>query len=326
MASLDPGAQRYVDLVLAAPPPWELPLEQVRQAVDDETLEVFGPVDEVAQVEDRLVDGPGGPMRVRLYRPAADRPLPAVVYFHGGGWVVGSIESHDPVCRALAARTPSVVASVDYRLAPESPFPAALEDAWAATQWFAAEATELGADAARIAVAGDSAGGNLAAAVAIRARDRGLPITLQVLIYPVTDHDLDSSGYANRGVGLNLTRAKMEWYWGHYLAGADGAHGDASPLRATDLRGVAPALVQTAEHDPLLEEGEEYARRLEQAGVPVVLTRYDGQIHGFVRLAALCGEAADAAFEEVAAALRAPPTGQDGDRLDLDQPLAPREA
>jgi acetyl esterase len=224
------------------------------------------------------------------------------VYLHGGGWVVGSIESHDPVCRRLAARTPCVVVSVDYRLAPEHPFPAGLEDAWAATEWVAAHAAELGAD--RVAVGGDSAGGNLAAVVALRARDRGLPLALQVLIYPVIDADLDSPGYREHGEGVNLTRAKMAWYWERYLAGADGFAPEASPLRAADLAGVAPALVQTAEHDPLVHEGEAYAHALEAAGVPVALTRYDGQIHGFVRLAALCPRAFDA-FAEIQAALAA---------------------
>jgi acetyl esterase len=303
-APLHPGAQLYVDRALAAPAVWDVPVEEARRAIDDETLEVFGPVDEVAHVEDRVLDGPGGPLRVRLYRPEAAGPLPALVYFHGGGWVVGSLDSHDPLCRAIAARAPSLVVSVDYRLAPESRFPAAVEDAWAATAWVAEQAAGLGGDAGRLAVGGDSAGGNLAAVVAIRARDRGLPLALQVLIYPVIDHDLDSPGYARHGDGLNLTRAKMAWYWRQYVDAADPAQPEASPLRAADLAGVAPALVQTAEYDPLVHEGEEYARRLEAAGVPVALTRYERQIHGFVRLGALCGQDAPDALEQVAAALR----------------------
>ena len=310
--TLHPGAKRYAELVNAAPPIWEVPLEEVRRGVDAETLDVFGPVDEVAHVEDELVEG----IRIRLYRPEAEGPLPTVVYLHGGGWVVGSIESHDPLCRAIAARTPALVASVDYRLAPEHPFPAAVDDAWAATLW----AIERAPDAGRVSVAGDSAGGNLAAVVALRARDHGLSLARQVLIYPVTDFDLDSAGYASHGSGLNLTRAKMEWYWRQYLAGADGSHPEASPLRAADLRGVAPALVQVAEYDPLCHEGEELARALERAGVPVRLTRYDGQIHGFVRLGAHCGAAAAEAIEEIALCLR------HGDRLDLEQPVGSQEA
>jgi acetyl esterase len=294
---IDPGAQAFVDRVNAGPAVWEVPLEEARRGIDDETLEVFGPVDDVG-VEDREL--PGG-LRVRVYLPGADGPLPALVYFHGGGWVVGSIASHDPVCRRLASRTPAVVVSVDYRLAPEHPFPAGLEDAWAATEWVASHASELGAD--RIAVGGDSAGGNLAAVVALRARDRGLPLALQVLIYPVIDADLDSPGYREHGKGLNLTRAKMAWYWERYLRGSDAFAPEASPLRAPDLSGVAPALVQTAEYDPLAYEGEAYAAALEAAGVPVALTRYDGQIHGFTRLAALCPRAFDA-LDEIADALQ----------------------
>ena len=301
MAPLDPGAEVYVARVNAAPPIWEVPLDDARRGTDAETLEVFGPVDVVDVVEERLLDGG---LRVRIYRPSAEGPLPALVYFHGGGWVVGSLDSHDPVCRRLARQTPCVVVSVDYRLAPEHPFPAAVEDAWAATTWVAGAAATLGADPARVAVGGDSSGGNLAAVVARRARDRGLPLALQVLVYPVIDHDLDSPGYLEHGVGLNLTTAKMAWYWEQYLSGADGADPDASPLRATDLRGVAPALVQTAEYDPLRHEGEAYAGLLEAAGVPVTLTRYDGQIHGFVRLAALSERAGDA-LSEIEAALRA---------------------
>ncbi len=228
MAPLDPGAKLYVEQVNAAPPVWSLSLEETRRGIDDETLEVSGPIEEPARIEDRVLDGPDGPLPIRIYHPHGDGPHPALVYFHGGGWVVGSIASHDPVCRAIASQTPCVVISVDYRLAPESRFPAAVDDAWAATSWTFAHASELGID--RIAVGGDSAGGNLAAVVALRARDEALPLALQILVYPVTDHDLDSPGYEHFGVGLNLTRAKMEWYWDQYLGGADGSLAQASPL------------------------------------------------------------------------------------------------
>ncbi len=301
MTELHPGARTYVERVLAAPQVWEVSLAEARRGTDVETLEVWGDLDDVAHLAEHDLGG----IRVRVYRPDAEEALPTVVYLHGGGWVVGSIESHDPLCRALAARAPAVVVSVDYRLAPEHPFPAAVEDAWAVTMWLAEHARELGGDPERLVVAGDSAGGNLAAVVALRARDRGLPLALQVLVYPVTDSDLDSAGYARLGTGLNLTRAKMEWYWARYLAGADGTQPEASPLRARDLAGLAPALVQVAELDPLADEGEAYARRLREDGVPVTLTRYEGQIHGFVRLRAFCGPAADDAVEEIAAVVRA---------------------
>ena len=307
MADLHPNLRPYVDRALAGPPAWELPLEVLRAGPVQEIPEIWGLQDEVDEVVDLAIPGPAGRLRVRVYRPLSTEILPVVIWFHGGGWVVGTIESHDPVCRALANRTPCVVVSVDYRLAPEAPFPAGLDDAWAATQWVAEEALKLGADASRIVVAGDSAGGNLAAAVALRARDSGLSLALQALVYPVTDFDLDSESYTRLGSGLNLTRAKMEWYWGQYLGGADGLQPEASPLRAPDLAGVAPALVQVAEHDPLLSEGEAYAVRLAEAGVPVTLTRYDGVIHGFIRMPALVAEA-DFALAEVASAVAAMPT------------------
>jgi acetyl esterase len=304
MADLHANLRPYVDRVVAGPAAWEVPLEALRAGPELEIPEIWGLPDEVDEVVDLLIPGPSGTIRVRVYRPLSTELLPAVVYFHGGGWVVGTIESHDPVCRALANRTPCVVVAVDYRLAPEWPFPAALDDAWAATQWVADEALKLGADASRIVVAGDSAGGNLAAAVALRARDSGLSLALQALVYPVTDFDFESESYARYDSGLNLTRAKMQWYWAQYLAGADGLHPDASPLRAPDLAGVAPALVQVAELDPLLSEGEAYAARLAEAGVPVILTRYDGMIHGFIRMPALVAEA-DFSLGEIASAVDA---------------------
>jgi acetyl esterase len=302
MADLHKNLQPYVDRANAGPPAWELPLDVLRAGPELEVPEIWGLPDEVDEVVDLLIPGPVGKLRVRVYRPLSTELLPVVIWFHGGGWVVGTLDSHDPVCRALANRTPCVVVAVDYRLAPEAPFPAALEDSWAATNWVAQEALKLGGDASRIVVAGDSAGGNLAAAIALRARESGLELALQVLVYPVTDCDLDSESYLRLASGLNLTRSKMEWYWQQYLGGTDGSNPEASPLRAPDLAGVAPALVQTAEHDPLLSEGEAYAARLAEAGVPVTLTRYEGMIHGFIRMPALVAEA-DFALAEIASAV-----------------------
>jgi acetyl esterase len=304
MADLHANLRPYVERATAGPPAWELPLELLRAGPELENPEIWGLPDEVDEVVDLLIPGPAEKIRVRVYRPLSTELLPVVIWFHGGGWVVGTIESHDPVCRALANRTPCVVVSVDYRLAPEAPFPAGLDDAWAATQWVAKEALKLGADPSRIVVAGDSAGGNLAAAVALRARDAELPLALQALVYPVTDFDFESESYLRLAEGLNLTRAKMQWYWEQYLGGADGLQPEASPMRAPDLAGVAPALVQVAEHDPLLSEGEAYAARLEEAGVPVTLTRYDGVIHGFIRMPALVAEA-DFSLAEIAQAVHA---------------------
>jgi acetyl esterase len=211
--------------------------------------------------------------------------------------VVGSLETHDGIGRALASRSGSSVVAVDYRLAPEHRFPAAVEDAWAVTEAMAGE-TE------RVAVAGDSAGGNLAAVVARRARDRELQLQFQVLVYPVTDFNLETGSYAANADGYGLTRNGMRWYWEQYLGGQDGGQPDASPLRAADLSGVAPALVLTSEHDPLRDEGRAYAHRLREAGVPVRLVDYEGMIHGFWRMAAVIDRAQDA-LDEVAGALRA---------------------
>ena len=302
--TLDPGLEGYVRRAVASPPAWESTLDELRAGPDAEVPEVWGEPDPVDHVEDVTIEGPDGPLRIRVYRPASAEPLPGLLWFHGGGWAVGSLDSHDPICRHLALTTPCCVLSVDYRLAPEHPFPAAVEDCWAAVEWAAHEADALGIDPARLAVGGDSAGGNLAAVAALRARGAGVPVALQVLVYPVTDAELDSPSYLEHADGLNLTRAKMEWYWRLYLDGADGAHPDASPLRAEELGGVAPALVQTAEYDPLRSEGEAYAERLAASGVPVTLTRYDGMIHGFVRLRALTGVALDG-LAEIAASLRA---------------------
>jgi acetyl esterase len=299
VVELDPRLRAYVERAASAPPAWEQTLEALRAGPENEVPEIWGAADEIESVEDRVVDG----VRVRVYRPASDRPLPGLVWLHGGGWVVGSLDSHDAVCRALAARTPSVVVAADYRLAPEHPFPAGLEDAWTATEWTAREAEPLGVDPARLAVGGDSSGGNLAAVVALRARDRGLPLALQVLVYPVTDYDLDRDSYREHGVGLNLSKAKMDWYWGLYMNGGDPLHAEASPIRAAHLAGVAPAVMVTASHDILRSECDAYAERLREAGVPVELHHYDGMIHGFLRMPALVDEASRA-VDEIAAALR----------------------
>jgi acetyl esterase len=261
----------------------------------------------VGTVEDRSIPGaPGGPeIPVRIYWPhAGGNRLPLVVYFHGGGWVIGGLDSHDPLCRALANEVGAVVLSVDYRLAPEHRFPAAAEDAYAATAWVHAHAAELGAAPSRLVVAGDSAGGNLAAVVPLMARDRGgPPLHMQVLVYPVIDCARDTASYRDNAEGYFLTAAHMRWYWEQYLGAADGTHPYASPLRARDLSGLPPAYVVTAEFDPLRDEGEAYAQRLRDAGVPVTLRRYDGMFHGFFSLADLL-PAARAANAEVFTALR----------------------
>jgi acetyl esterase len=301
---LDQDVREYLDAIAALPAWPEAPIADVRAGMEATAAALFGPTPEVASTEDRAIPGPNGPIRIRIYRPAGAEPLlPALLYFHGGGWVIGSLDTHDGICRALCARTPCVVVAVDYRLAPEHRFPSAVEDAWAATVWVAERANELMLEPGNVAVGGDSAGGNLAAVVARRARDAGLPISLQLLIYPVCDHDLDTPSYREHAAGVGLTRDGMAAFWDHYVPDGDRSHPDASPLRVGDLAGVAPALVVTAEYDVLRDEGEAYAWRLEEAGVPVALTRYEGVIHGFVRIPAKIARA-EPALDECAAALR----------------------
>ncbi|MGI8550720.1 MAG: alpha/beta hydrolase [Dehalococcoidia bacterium] len=305
---LDPQVQAIVEqtAALGLPPAHTLSPQEARRQHAASRIH-SGPPEPVERVEDRRLPGPDGEIPIRIYAPRSIAPLPALVYFHGGGWVVGSIETHDAVCRSLSNAAGCMVISVDYRLAPEHRFPAAAEDAYAATRWLAEHAGEVGADAKRLAVGGDSAGGNLAAVVTLMARERGGPLLVyQLLIYPVTDSDLDTASYRQNGDGYLLTKAGMAWFWDHYIpAGAhDRQDPYASPLRAPNLRDLPPALVITAEYDPLRDEGEAYATRLRESGVQATYSRYDGMVHGFVALATPIDRRADA-IAEAAAGLRA---------------------
>jgi acetyl esterase len=286
------------------PPLQEQSVAQARAFHDQDAAALNGGAVAVADVADRTVPGPAGALPVRVYTPEGEAPFPIVVFFHGGGWVVGTLDSYDPLCRALAAATPAVVVSVDYRLAPEHRWPAAVEDAYAATLWASRNAAALGGAQHRLAVAGDSAGGNLAAVVALGARDRGGPaIAFQLLVYPALDAAGDTASWRQHADGFQLTAAGMRWYWDHYLGGADGTAPDASPLRAAFLGGLPPALVVGAEHDILRDEGEAYAARLREAGVEATATRQEGMVHGFLRWRAVT-PTADHALQEAAAALR----------------------
>jgi acetyl esterase len=248
-----------------------------------------GEAEDIAEVRDILVPGPAGQLPVRVYHPSPGKTLPLVIYFHGGGWVIGDLEIVDRPCRALANASQCVVASVNYRLSPETKFPGPVEDCYAATRWLAENTQAIGADSRFVAVAGDSAGGNLAAAVSLMARDRGGPaIAYQLLIYPVTApaQGTQFASYRDNAEGYLLTRASMEWFWDHYLTSSDdGKNPYASPLLASDLSGLPPAMVITAEFDPLRDEGLAYAQRLRDAGVSVKSSHYDGMIHGFFWMA-----------------------------------------
>jgi acetyl esterase/lipase len=295
---LDPGVRAVLEAQPPGPPPEQVPIEEIRAAHEEETRQLAGPGEPVAEVREIAVPGPGGEIAVRTYRPDAPEPLPVVVYFHGGGWSVGSLDSVDAVCRALANAAGMLVASVDYRLAPENPFPAGLSDALAVTRW-------VGRDGARFAVAGDSAGGNLATVTARRLRDEDGPRpAFQLLIYPAVDAGVNTPSYREFGEAFGLTAQGMRRYWSLYVGCANGLHPDISPLRAEDLSGLPPALVITAEFDVLRDDGEAYAAALREAGVPVTLSRYPGAIHGFWRWLAAT-ELSRRAVDEAAAALRA---------------------
>ena len=304
---LDPQAATVLELIEGAGGPQLQDMTPADARTMYEAMaEVRTSEEPLGAVEDLVIAGPGGDLALRLYRPEGDGPFPVTMFFHGGGWVIGSIASHDALCRSLASRSGAAVVSVEYRLAPEAPFPAALEDCYAATAHVAAEAAALGLDASRLGVAGDSAGGNLAAATCLLARDRGGPaLCFQLLVYPVTDHAYGLPSFTENGEGYFLTGEAMRWFSGHYLVEpGDGKDPLASPLLAEDLAGLPPALVITAEFDPLRDEGEAYGARLAEAGVRAEVQRYDGMIHGFVSMAAMLDQGATA-VDECAAALRA---------------------
>lgn len=265
-----------------------------------------GPPEPCASVDELTIPGPASELRARVYAPSGDRPMAVMVFFHGGGWVIGDLDTHDPLCRALANASGSIVVSVDYRLAPEHKFPAAVEDAYAATSWVADHAAELGADPDRLGVGGDSAGGNLSAAVALLARERGGPrLAYQLLLYPGVDMLMSMPSVIENGEGYFLTHADMIWFGNHYIRDqSDKLNPLASPLLAHDHATLPPAIVITAEYDPLRDEGEAYAEKLRKAGVPVTLRRYDGMIHGFLQMGGLVDRAREA-LREVGADVQA---------------------
>jgi len=281
---LDDDVQMLINMLAApgAPALTSLSVEEARANMRNLTS-LRTTVEELPRVENLTIPGPHGDIPARLFAASTEVGLPILVYFHGGGWVLGDLDTHDGTCRSIAKLIDGIVVSVDYRLAPEHKFPTALDDSYAAALWVGENAARIGGDPRRVAVGGDSAGGNLSACVALKARDEGKPrLVHQLLVYPVTDARFDTVSYRDNAEGYFLSRTDMEWFWGHYLdKPEDGANPYASPLRSTDLRGLPSATIITAEFDPLRDEGEAYGKKLKDAGVPVEVKRYDGVIHGF---------------------------------------------
>jgi len=307
MTQLDPQAQSLLEAMKASgqPPLFTLPVPDARRARRRQ-LVVHPPRVQIANVEDDLVPGPLGGIPLRWYRPSPEAGLPVALYFHGGGWAVDDLDTHDHLCRRLASRSQAVVVSVAYRRGPEHPYPAAVEDAYAATQWVAAAGRERGADPARLAVAGDSAGGNLATVATLLCRDRrGPAVRFQALAYPVTDYwQAGRASYDQYAEGYTLSRDFMKWTFQQYLPDSfDRADPYLFPLRAADLSGLPAALIVTAEFDPLRDEGRAYAERLRAAGVAVEHLHLDDQMHGFLLQETAVDRARDA-VDHFADALR----------------------
>jgi acetyl esterase len=309
---LDPQTKLMLEQMeaIGAPPLWKLEVTDARASMTV-MIAMMGPGEEVRSVEDRTIDAGGERIPIRIYRPAglADGPAPVLVFYHGGGFVLGDLDSHDRDCRALANRGGCVVVAVDYRLAPEHPFPAAVDDAAAALSWVIDHAGDLGIDPDRVAVGGDSAGGNLAAVTALWARDAGIALRFQLLIYPVVDFsEGDYPSRTENAAGFMLDEQSMQWFVDHYAPDIERADWRLAPILAERHDGLAPALVITAEFDPLRDEGEAYGAKLLAAGVPATVTRYDGLIHGFFGMGAFI-PAARPAVDEAGAALRAALSG-----------------
>jgi len=284
--AIDPQTQKLLDAAKASglPPVHWLPYPQARQRMLSAFIIKDTPV-EVGNVQDIKIPCSWGDMDARVYTPSGTGPFPIVVFFHGGGWVLNSVETHDSVCRHMTQLSECIFVSVEYRVSPESKFPGPIDDAYSATQWVYDNATKLNGIPDKLAVAGDSSGGNQATVVCLLSRDRnGPPIKLQVLIYPVTDYFFPGTlSYTEKATGFSLGRDQMMWFWNHYLNADDDVNNPyICPLRAESLANLPQAVILTAEHDPLRDEGEKYAEHLKEAGVDVDLTRFDGLMHGYI--------------------------------------------
>lgn len=266
---------------LNLPQVWQAPVDEIRRNTQGRTI-TSGPVENILEISNRFIPGPTADLPIRIYRPTVATNAPAIVYFHGGGWVLNFLDIYDASLARLANQSGATIIAVNYQKAPEHPFPIPFDDCYATLLWVVANATNLGIDENRIGVAGDSAGGNLAAAVALKARDNDIALSVQILIYPATDRNFDTASYKENATGYGLSTQAMQWFWDQYL---QGSHHDenpyAIPMRASSFKALAPAIIITAQYDPLLTDGERYAELLHRDGVPVLYKGYEGMIHGF---------------------------------------------
>lgn len=304
--ALDPEVKQYLKLVRSRPPAHLLSIEELRHDID--SIKKHYPPEPVKKIEEIAITGPAGKIRVRLYTPDGKGPFQPVVFYHGGGWSIGSLDSHEGVCTALTNRSGAKVFSIDYRLAPENPFPAAVEDSYAALKYVSANALSLDIDSDKLVVVGDSSGGNLAAVVSIKAKEENGPkIVLQVLIYPATNmKDLDTPSYKRFGEGYDLDKGMIMKFLDCYVPDKSNlADPRISPALSKDLKGLPPALFIAAECDPLKDDGKRFAEKLKTAGVPVKYSLYKGVIHGFVSFTTF--HAAQKAIKEIADAISSCP-------------------
>ena len=281
-------------VALNLPQVWEAPIDEIRRNTQGRTI-TSGPVEAIHEVTNRFIPGPTSDLPIRIYRPHQDTNAPAIVYFHGGGWVLNFLDIYDASLARLANQSGAVIISVNYQKAPEHPFPIPFDDCYETLLWVIENAAALGIDTNKIGVAGDSAGGNLASAVAIKARDKAISLAFQILIYPCNDRKFETDSYKVHATGYGLSTQAMQWFWDQYLQSSEhDANPYAAPMQAKSFKGLAPAIIMTAEYDPLLSDGEKYAALLEGAGVPVLYKGFEGMIHGFFTNMAVTPVATDA--------------------------------
>lgn len=280
---LSPEIEEFLknSAALKLPQIWEAPLDEIRRNTHGRTV-TSGPVEEIYEVLNKFIPGPTADLPIRIYRPTKISNAPAIVYFHGGGWVLNFLDIYDASLARLANQSGAVIISVNYQKAPEHPFPIPFDDCYATLLWVLANAQNLGIDVNKVGVAGDSAGGNLASAVALKARDNAIALAFQVLIYPCNDRNFETDSYIEHATGYGLSTEAMQWFWGQYLQGNEhDSNPYAAPMQANSFTSLPPAIVMTAEFDPLLSDGQKYASLLQGDGVPVIYRGYAGMIHGF---------------------------------------------